>query len=190
MILEKLNTKYIGKNLLYRESIDSTQKEAWRLVGENVENGTLIMADIQTDGIGTHGRKWYTNEIGNVAFSIVLYPNCKIEKINNITIDIANIIVKVFENLYRIKLNIKSPNDIVYNGKKLGGILTETKVFGEVVKNLVIGIGLNLNQEKFHEDIIEIATSIKKEFSVEIDRNLVVSEICNVLEKKVIEIDF
>ena len=183
MILEKLNTKYIGKNLLYRESIDSTQKEAWRLVGENVENGTLIMADIQTDGIGTHGRKWYTNEIGNVAFSIVLYPNCKLEKLNDITRDIADIIVKVFEDLYQIKLNIKSPNDIVYNGKKLGGILTETKVFGEVVKNLVIGIGLNLNQEKFYEDINEIATSIKNEFGIDVARNIIISEICNKFEK-------
>ena len=151
MKLNNLNTKFIGKNLIYHECIDSTQLEAWRLIQNNVLNGSLIIADKQTGGIGTHGRKWHTDESGNVAFSIVLYPECNVEKLSNVTLDIAKIIVKTFENLYGIKLDIKHPNDIVFNYKKLGGILTETKLCGENVKNLVIGIGINLNQEVFSE---------------------------------------
>lgn len=184
MKLLNLDTKYIGRNLIYYESIDSTQSEAWRQVKKKVENGTVIFANMQTNGMGTHGRRWYTDEKDNIALSIVLYPNCKIEKLNNITIDIANAIVEVFKEFYLINLDIKYPNDIVYGGKKLGGILTETRLCGEMVKDLVIGIGLNLNQVEFKNEIKEIATSIKKEFGITVDRFKIVSEICNVLEKK------
>ena len=89
---------------------------------------------------GTHGRKWHTDEKNNIAFSFVIEPDCDIEKLNGITIEIAKTIVKVFKRLYGISLSIKFPNDIVYQGKKLGGILTETKLSGKIVKYMVIGI--------------------------------------------------
>lgn len=188
MQLDNLNTDFVGRNLFYHESIDSTQLEAWRLIESDVvPNGSLVIADIQTGGIGTHGRKWYTDENGNVAFSIVLYPNCNVDKLSNVTLDIAQIIVKAFDNLYGIRLNIKYPNDIVFNNKKLGGILTETKLCGENVKNLVIGIGINLNQKEFANDISEIATSIKNEFEIITNRNEIISEICNLLEDKIMK---
>ena len=83
----------------------------------------------------------------------------------------AEIILEVFENLYQIKLKIKHPNDIMINNQKVGGILTETKLQGEIVKYLVIGIGINTNNE-------EISTSIKKEFGIEIENSKVIEEIC------------
>lgn len=89
---------------------------------------------------GTHGRKWYTDEKNNIAFSFVLQLNCEIEKLEGITFEIAETMVEVFKNLYQIGLSIKVPNDIVYKEKKLGGILTETKLSGELVKYVVIGI--------------------------------------------------
>lgn len=70
----------------------------------------------------------------------MLEANCEIERIDGITLEIAEIIVEVFRKLYRISLEIKFPNDIVYQGKKLGGILTETKLSGEVVRYIVVGI--------------------------------------------------
>lgn len=91
-------------------------------------------------GSGTHGRKWYTSENNNIAFSLFLETNCKINQLENLTLMIAEIMVVVFEKLYDICLTIKSPNDLVYQGKKLGGILTETKLKGEFVKYIVIGI--------------------------------------------------
>ena len=152
---------------IHYEKIDSTQKEVWR----RLEKAIIISADIQTDGIGTHGRTWYTTQKGNIAFSIGLELNKSINKLNNLTIEIAEIILEVFENLYQIKLKIKQPNDIMINNQKVGGILTETKLQGEIVKYLVIGIGINTNNE-------EISTSIKKEFGIEIDNSKVIEEIC------------
>lgn len=152
---------------IHYEKIDSTQKEVWR----RLEKAIIISADIQTDGIGTHGRTWYTTQKGNIAFSIGLELNKSINKLNNLTIEMAEIILEVFENLYQIKLKIKHPNDIMINNQKVGGILTETKLQGEIVKYLVIGIGINTNNE-------EISTSIKKEFGIEIDNSKVIEEIC------------
>lgn len=153
------------------EKIDSTQKEVWR----RLENEIIISADIQTDGIGTHGRKWYTSQKGNVAFSIGLAPNVTVNKLDNLTLEIAETILEVFDNLYQIKLEIKLPNDIMIDGQKVGGILTETKLQGETVKYLVIGVGIDTNQE-------EISTSIKKEFNMPIDNSKVIEEFCKLFE--------
>ena len=89
---------------------------------------------------GTHGRKWYTEEKGNIAFSLALEVDCEIEQLEGVTLEIANVLVQVFQELYTIHLDIKFPNDLVYQGKKLGGILTETKLKGKKVKHIVIGI--------------------------------------------------
>ena len=78
MKLNRLTTKYVGRNLIYHEVIDSTQLEAWRLVNKNISNGSIVIANLQTGGIGTHGRIWYTDVKENIAFSIILYPNCNV----------------------------------------------------------------------------------------------------------------
>lgn len=89
---------------------------------------------------GTHGRKWHTDEKNNIAFSFFIEANCEIKKLEGITIEIAETIIEVIRKLYHISLEIKFPNDIVYKGKKLGGILTETKLNGKIVKYIVVGI--------------------------------------------------
>lgn len=137
-------------------------------------------------GSGTHGRNWYTEE-NNIAFSFYIKANCKIEKLEGITTEIAEIILETFKELYGIKLQIKNPNDIVFNEKKIGGILTETKLNGDEVKAIVIGIGLNTNKEEFEDEIKNIATSIKKEFEITVDNGKVISEFCNLFEKKLIK---
>ncbi len=93
--------------------------------------------------------------------------------------------VEVFKKLYDISLTIKFPNDLVYQGKKLGGILTETKLKGEYVKYVVIGIGMNTNQEEFSPEIRKSASSIKKEFQVTVEAKKVIAEFCNQLESKI-----
>ena len=128
---------------------------------------------------GTHNRKWYTDEKDNIAFSFYIETNCNIEKLDGITVEIAKTILEVFKNLYNIVLEIKEPNDIVCNGRKIAGILT--------LKYLVIGIGINTNQQKFNEEISNIATSIKNEFNIEIDNEKVISEFCNLFENKIIK---
>ncbi len=188
IVLPKLNTKWLGKETIHYKEIDSTQKEIWRRIeNKNIDNGTLILADIQTDGIGTHGRKWYTSQEENIAFSFVIYPNIQIQKIENLTVEIAETLLEVFQKIYSIQLAIKNPNDIIINNKKVGGILAETKLRGEQIECLVIGIGINTNQQKFTKEIENIATSIKNEFHIKVDNLEVITEFCNLFEQNMIK---
>ena len=186
MKLKKLRTKVLAKNVLHYKTIDSTQSEVWRLINKNAPSGTIVIADIQTAGKGTHGRIWHTDNENNIAFSFFVQLDCNISKLTGITTKIAEIILQTFKEIYNIYLNIKSPNDIMYNNKKLGGILTETKIVGENVKYLVVGIGINTSQLEFADDIKDIATSIKKEFNIDVDTQEVIAEICNKIEEQII----
>ena len=184
MRLKNLTTKFLGRNTIYFKSIDSTQSEIWRLIEKNnIQNGTLVMADKQTNGQGTHGKKWYTDKENNIAFSIEIEPNCNVQQLDGITKEIAQIIVEIMLKMYGIKLNIKEPNDLYINNKKVGGILTQTKVIGNAVQYLVIGIGINTSQRIFTEEISKIATSIKKEFNVNVNVEDFIANFCNEFEK-------
>ena len=138
-------TKQILGNVFENyEEIDSTQTEIHRRIEKcKIQNGTIIMANRQTNGKGTHGRVWHTGNENNIAFSFYIETECKPQKIEGITIEIAEILVDIFRKKYNIKLDIKEPNDIMYNNKKIGGILTESKINTEKIKFLVIGIGIN-----------------------------------------------
>lgn len=188
MKLKNLKTNFLGRNNIYYKEIDSTQSEVLRLIDKKASNGTLVMADIQTAGSGTHGRVWHTDKENNIAFSFFIEQNCNAKKLEGITLKIAEIIVQIFDELYSIKLNIKFPNDIVYNNKKIGGILTQTKMVGENVKYLVIGIGINTSQTEFVEDIKNIASSIKNEFEVNVDVEDFITTFCNKFEQVLIQI--
>lgn len=184
MQLTNLKTDFLGRDFIFFNEIDSTQDEIWRRIENNkIKNGCLVMSDIQTKGKGTHGRIWHTDESKNIAFSFYIETNCSSERLEGLTTEIAEILLEVFKEKYDIKLNIKMPNDIVYNNKKLGGILTESKMIAERVRFLVIGIGLNTEKINFTDDIKDIATSIKKEFGIEVDRDYVISNFCNKFEE-------
>lgn len=184
MQLTNLKTDFLGRDFIFFNEIDSTQDEIWRRIENNkIKNGCLVMADIQTKGKGTHGRIWHTDEAKNIAFSFYIETNCSSERLEGLTTEIAEILLEVFKEKYDIKLNIKMPNDIVYNNKKLGGILTESKMISEKVRFLVIGIGLNTEKMNFTDDIKDIATSIKKEFGIEVNRDYVISSFCNKFEE-------
>ena len=187
MQLKNLKTNFLGKNSIYYKQIDSTQSEIWRLIENNsATNGMLVFADIQNKGKGTHGRIWHTDEANNIAFSFFIQMNCNIQKLDGITLKIAQIIVGIFKTQYEIDLDIKLPNDLVFNNKKIGGILTETKIKSEKVKCLVVGIGINTNKEHFSEDIKDTATSIKKEFNINVNTEDFIAEFCNRFEKEII----
>lgn len=178
-----LKTKFLGREIFKFKEIDSTQKEIWRMIENgDIRNGSLVIADTQTLGIGTHGRTWYTDS-KNITFSFSIFPNCNIKKLENLTYEIAEIFTKIFEDLYKINLQIKIPNDLVIKNKKIGGILTETKLQGEIVKVIVIGIGINTNNEEFPKELENIATSIKNEFDIEVDNLQIITEFCNRFEE-------
>ena len=184
MQLKNLNCNFLGKTFYFYEEIDSTQDEIWRLVdNKKIVNGQLVAANIQTKGKGTHGRVWHTDESDNIAFSFYIEMGKNISSLDGLTYEIAKVITDIFEDKYDISLDIKLPNDIMCNGKKIGGILTEAKVISNKVKYLVIGVGINTNKSFFANDIKNIATSIKKEFNIEINSFDFISEFCNRFEK-------
>lgn len=186
MKLRNLKTNFLGRDFYFYEEIDSTQNEIFRRIKKGqIINGSVIMADIQTAGKGTHGRIWHTDEKGNIAFSFYIQTNCEIERLDGLTIDIAKILVDMFREKYKINIQIKEPNDLMINNKKIGGILTQGKINGKYIKYLVIGIGININKKYFTNDIKDIATSIKNEFEVDIDREEVIAEFCNIFEKEI-----
>ena len=184
MQLKNLNCSFLGKVYNFYEEIDSTQDEIWRMIkNKKIKNGQLISAGIQTKGKGTHGRVWYTDESRNIAFSFYVEINKDISSLEGLTYEIARVITEIFIEKYNITLQIKRPNDIMCKEKKIGGILTESKISKDIVKYLVIGIGINTNKLNFTDDIKSIATSIKKEYGIEIDSQEFISEFCNRFEK-------
>lgn len=182
-----LKTKIIGKNIKFFSQIDSTQLEAKNMAENGIENGTLVITDNQVRGIGTHGRRWYSENRKNISFTLILYPKCSANKIDTITIDIAKCMADVIEKKCGKKVDIKEPNDLVICGKKVGGILTQMVTYGEKIKYLLIGIGLNVNSTEFPNELKKIATSLKNEFGKEFSREEIIFEFCNNFEKYCIE---
>ena len=177
------NAKVIAKKKIYFKEIESTQTEAKKLAEEGIENGTIVYTDYQTKGMGTHDRIWYSEKNKNIAFTLILYPKCTVEELQDFTVDIAKCMNNAIDKLYSCKLEIKEPNDIVYQGKKIGGILTQIVTSGETIRYLLIGIGMNVNGEKFPTELKETATSLKKEFGREFSKEEIMACFCQEFEK-------
>ena len=174
--MQNIKTDTIGKQIKYYEEINSTHIYAKENI-KSLEEGTVILADNQTAGCGTKGRKWHTGKGLNIAMTIILKPNCKIEKIKSLTVDIANIIKNVVKELYNYDLKIKEPNDLLLNNKKICGILTESSTIGEKINHIILSIGFNVNEIDFSEELSDIATSLKKEYTKDFDREEIITSI-------------
>ena len=183
MDLEKIKeskTKIIGKKIEYYKEIESTHLYA-KTIAENEENnGKVLLAEVQTGGIGTKGRSWYTGEGKNLAVTIILHPKVKVGKLDNLTVEIAKKIKEAIYELYGYELKIKKPNDLMFNNKKICGILTEIHTQGEKIKYLLISFGFNVNEDEFSEETKDIATSLKKETEKEFSREEI---LCRIIEK-------
>lgn len=188
MDLEKIknaNIRKIGKKLEYFEKISSTHKYAKEIAMQQDSDGKLIIAEMQTDGIGTKGRTWYTGKNKNIAMTIILKPQCKISKLEGLTIQIAECMKKAIYELYQIKLEIKRPNDLILNGKKICGILTQINTISEKINYLIISLGFNVNEDNFSEETQDIATSLKKEYNQNFEREEIIKKFIEILEKEI-----
>ena len=186
MNIEKIKnakTKYIGKNIEYFDEIDSTQEEAKRNI-KKYDNGTIIIADKQIKGKGTHGRIWYTN-LDNIAMTIIIKPKLKVKQLEGFTTSIAKNIQMAIKDLYNLDLEIKLPNDLLLNDKKICGILTEITTIKEKVKEIFIGIGFNVNEKNFPIEVLKIATSLSKETNKNYDREDIICKIIENLEEEI-----
>lgn len=180
--IKKANTKYIGKEIIYYKQIGSTQEYAKTILGKT-KNGTIVITDNQTNGIGTKGRTWYSNNEKNITMTVIIYPNCDIKKLEGYTVKVAEAMRDTIKELYNINLKIKVPNDLIINNKKISGILTNSTTLDGVVKYLLVGIGFNVNEEKLANEISEIATSLKIEFDKEFSREDIIINFIEKLEK-------
>ncbi|WP_097026886.1 biotin--[acetyl-CoA-carboxylase] ligase [Clostridium peptidivorans] len=179
-----LNTHYIGKQIIYFDSIDSTNNEAKKLASSGCLEGTVIISEEQTMGRGRLGRNWVSPKFKGIWMSIVLRPDIEPMNVTKITQVGAAAVLKAIKE-QGINAYIKWPNDIILNNKKVCGILTEMS--GEInnINYVVMGIGINVNidKEDFPKDIEEIATSLKIEEGKGIKRKTLVASILNNLEE-------
>jgi len=178
-----LNTKFIGRNIQYFDTIDSTNKKTKEIAEESTD-GTVIISEEQTLGRGRLGRNWSSPKGKSLLISILIKPNIDPSKVSNITLVGAVALVKALE-YFDIEGLIKWPNDIIINGKKIAGILTELSAEINQVNYVVMGIGVNLytNEEEFPEDIRHKAGSILSETGKTINRKKFTGKFLNCFEK-------
>lgn len=174
MNIEKLEIETKQKINYYKE-IKSTHLHAKEIQNKG---DVVLIAEEQTAGIGTKGRKWHTGENKNIAMTIIKHPKCKISELEGITIKIAEDIKEVIKEMYGYELQIKIPNDLMLNNKKICGILTEVHTQGDKIEYLLISIGFNVNETEFGE-FNDIATSLKKEYQKEFNREEIIINIIN-----------
>jgi len=171
------------KNVITFDSIDSTNMYAKKIAAEGVCEGTLILADEQTHGKGRLGRQWHSEKNSGIWMSIVLRPEIRPENAAKITQIAAAAMAEAIRKIAEIEVGIKWPNDIVYKGKKVCGILTEMSAELGAVNYVVVGVGVNVNTEGFSDEIKEIATSLKHITGKVYSRKDIVIEFINRFEK-------
>ncbi|MBM4762100.1 biotin--[acetyl-CoA-carboxylase] ligase [Bacillus sp. B15-48] len=180
-----LNTEFIGRHIHHEDIVDSTQKVAHRLASDGVIEGTVVVAEEQTLGRGRLDRKWYSPKYTGVWMSIILRPRLPLQKAPQLTLVTAVAVVEAIEEVTGISPQIKWPNDILINGKKVTGILTELQADSDRINAVIIGIGMNVNQQQadFPEEINHIATSLAIESGQTISRAALIQAVFARLEK-------
>ena len=160
----------IGKKIIHYKEIDSTNDEAKRLLRKGIEEGTVIIADRQTKGRGKPGSIWFSPLGVGVYLSVVLKPFKNPKDLAPTTLLGARSVVRTIEKIGGLRSEIKLPNDVMLNGKKVSGILVERRASGY----LIIGIGVNVNNPigSFPDEIRDSATSLK----IESNKNYSVQE--------------
>lgn len=181
-----LNTKELGRHLYLYDEIASTQVIAHELVAQNTPHGTIVLAEAQTNGRGRMLREWNSAKGKGLWMTCILRPEIPPHLAPQFTLVAAVAIVNAIKSLYpQVNAQIKWPNDILINGRKCTGILTEMVAETDQIRALLIGIGINVNQsmQDFPEELQSIATSLALECGVDkLDRAELLAEILLYLE--------
>ncbi|NMB96725.1 MAG: biotin--[acetyl-CoA-carboxylase] ligase [Clostridiaceae bacterium] len=158
-----LSTKYLGSEIHFLKTIDSTNLYAKKIANEGCKDGALVVAETQTSGKGRMGRTWESKNKKGIWMSIVLKPEILPSHIQIITLAASVAVVHGIKKATGISTGIKWPNDIISDGKKVCGILTEMSSEPDRVNYIVLGIGINVNHDNddFSDEIRHKATSLK-----------------------------
>ena len=167
-ITDKLGTRIIGQRAIYHPSVTSTMDVARQEAQQGATEGTAIVVDEQTAGRGRIKRVWLSPR-GSIAVSIILYPG--VDSLPFLIMLASLSVARSIETVTGLKPQLKWPNDVLVNGKKVCGILIESEVQGDKVNYAIIGIGINVNLRL--ADFPEIppdATSLSEETGHEVSR--------------------
>lgn len=163
LLRTRLKGRLFGKRIFHFFKTDSTNRVAMELGYSNEPEGAVIMAEEQTKGRGRSGRTWHSERGTGLYFTLLLRPRLAPAQAPLLTMLAGLAVHAAVSAQSGIVPELKWPNDLLLNGKKLGGILTEMHAEPSVVRFVIVGIGMNVNQEKFPAELSTIATSLRRE---------------------------
>lgn len=179
----RMDTRWAGHPVRFYEVLDSTNLRA-KLDAENgAPQGTLVVADMQTAGRGRRGRSWSSPAGTNVYFTLVLKPDFEPARASMLTLVMAMAVAAGIADTCVVEACIKWPNDIVIDGKKVCGMLTELSVQQEYIQHVVIGAGINVGLQEFVPEIADTATCLERECGRKVPRAQLVVNIMRSFEK-------
>lgn len=179
-VARDLDTKFIGRKIIYFENISSTMDIALQLGIKGAAEGTLVLAETQNKGKGRLGRAWFSPKYKGIYLSLLLRPKILPVQASVLTLLSAVSICEAVKAITGLDAQIKWPNDIVFHQKKLGGILTELNAEMDEVNFMIIGIGLNVNNDK--KTLISGGTSLKEQKKENINRVNLLQEVLRRIE--------
>lgn len=165
-----LHTEWAGQEMFCFDEIDSTNTKAKELAEQGYPSGTLVVADRQIAGRGRRGRSWDSPAGIGIFMTLLLKPDINPNNASMLTLVTALATAQAISDVTGAEAKIKWPNDIVINGKKVCGILTEMSAQFDYINHIVIGIGINVHNESFPEEIRETASSLLLESGKHIHR--------------------
>jgi len=170
IVLKDLKTAIVGRNVLYYQTLPSTNDIAKKLAREGMSEGTVVICDEQTEGRGRQGRKWFASASSSILMSVIFRP--AVENLPQLNMLASLAIVLTIEKVAGIKSTVKWPNDVLINGRKVAGILVENVFEGTNLQAAIVGIGLNINLDVSRfADISSIATSLSTESGRDLSRD-------------------
>lgn len=169
-----LHTRWFGSRILYFDSVDSTNNEIKRQAEVKTEHGLVAVAEEQTAGRGRRGHSWVSLPGAGIWISFMVTPDIAPDKAAMLTLVAAMAVSRAISETTGLEAGIKWPNDIVVNGKKVCGILTELSTEMSRINYVVIGIGINANTTAFPEEIKSTATSLYIELGKKVRRALII----------------
>ena len=153
-------TDWVAKEVLYFDTIYSTNIKAQELAEKGYPSGTLVVADKQESGKGRRGRSWVSPSGTGIFMTLMIKPDINPNNASMLTLVAALAVAKAITSVTGEEALIKWPNDIVVNGKKVCGILTEMNAQFDYINHIVVGIGINVHNESFPEEISQMASSL------------------------------
>jgi BirA family biotin operon repressor/biotin-[acetyl-CoA-carboxylase] ligase len=165
-------TRVVGRDIRVFEQTTSTNDVIEKLARDGVKEGVAVFAESQTKGRGRLGRKWLSPARKGLWFSVLLRPDLRPQDATQLTVASATALVRAIRSLAGVKPQIKWPNDVLLNGKKVAGILTELSAELDHIKYVILGIGVDVNlaANEFPVDLRKTATSLKAESGKAVSR--------------------